>query len=166
MSPSRHGILPAVLIVDDNPVDRLLATTAFRKAEVANPVVELTDGDELMEYLLRSGRYASRGEPSGAMVILLDINMPRKTGLEALAEIKAHPELKRIPVIMLTTSDAERDIVRSYGLGANAFITKPIGFTEFLDVVKNLARFWLSSVTLPPTPCAASPQAASASGTS
>jgi CheY-like chemotaxis protein len=140
---------PVILLVDDNPVDRVLAVTAFRKADVHNPIVELGDGDELMEYLTRCGRHAARAESHGPMVVLLDINMPRKNGLEVLAEIKAHPELKRIPVVMLTTSDAESDIAKAYALGANSFITKPLGFTEFLELVRRFAHYWLGAVALP-----------------
>ena len=102
-----------------------------------------------MEYLLRQGRYAQHPWPQGPLVILLDINMPRKSGLEALAEIKANRELRSIPVIMLTTSDAPSDVARSYELGANSFVTKPLTFSQFLKLVPHFADYWLESAALP-----------------
>jgi len=141
---------PTVLIADDNRADRMLTVRAFRQAQVSNPIDEVADGEELMEYLLRQGRYAGSALPAGPLVILLDINMPRKNGLEALAEIRALPQLRHIPVIMLTTSEADVDVARSYQLGANSFATKPMDFTSFLTLVQQLRRYWLDMVRLPP----------------
>jgi two-component system, response regulator len=140
---------PTILIVDDNPIDRILASKAFQRAEIKNPIQELCDGEELMEYLTRQGRFAQAPWPAGPLVILLDINMPKKTGLEALAEIKSNRQLRAIPVIMLTTSDAPSDVALSYELGANSFITKPMNFTEFMKLVRNFAAYWLDSAALP-----------------
>ena len=140
---------PTILLVDDNPIDRILATKAFQRAEIKNPIRELCDGEELMDYLLRHGRYANEPWPEGPLVILLDINMPKKNGLEALAEIKGNRLLRAIPVIMLTTSDAPGDVALSYELGANSFITKPMNFTEFMNLVRRFAAYWLESSALP-----------------
>lgn len=147
---------PTVVVVDDNPIDRTLAVTAFRRAGIANPIQEIGDGEELLEYLLREGRHAELPPPLEAMVILLDINMPRKGGLEALAEIKRHPQLRHIPVVMLTTSDAESDVTQAYALGANSFITKPLGFVDFMKLVRQFAAYWLDAVVLPAAPLAQS----------
>lgn len=141
--------LPTVLIVDDNPADRMLAVTALHRARLKNPVVELENGQELMDYLLRSGKYADApvGKP---MVVLLDINMPVKSGLEALKEIKTNPALHNIPVIILTTSSADRDIVQAYDLGVNSFISKPLSFPDFLEVMRQVGQYWLELVSIPP----------------
>ena len=141
--------LPTVLIVDDNPADRMLAVTALHRARLKNPVVELENGQELMDYLLRSGKHADApvGKP---MVVLLDINMPVKSGLEALKEIKTNPALHNIPVIILTTSSADRDIVQAYDLGVNSFISKPLSFPDFLEVMRQVGQYWLELVSIPP----------------
>lgn len=141
--------LPIVIIADDNPGDRMLAVTALRKARLNNPIQEIEDGEELMEYLLHKGKYAGMSDEKHPMVILLDLNMPKKSGFEALAEIKANPDLRRIPVIILTTSEAESDIFRSYDLGVNSFITKPVNFSEFLETMKQLGEYWLELVAVP-----------------
>lgn len=139
-----------VLIADDNRADRLLTVTAFRQAQVSNPIDEVADGEELMDYLLCQGRYAGHPLPAGPLLILLDINMPRKNGLEALAEIRACPQLRHIPIIMLTTSEADGDVARAYDLGANSFTTKPMDFSSFLGLVQELRRYWLDMVRMPP----------------
>jgi two-component system, response regulator len=140
--------LPTVLIVDDNPADRMLAVTALHRARLNNPVVELENGQELMDYLLRQGKYVNEPDRK-PLVVMLDINMPVKSGLEALGEIKANPDLHNIPVIILTTSSAEADILRSYDLGVNSFITKPVSFPDFLEVMRQVGQYWLELVSVP-----------------
>jgi CheY-like chemotaxis protein len=142
---------PTILIADDSRADRVLTITAFRQAQMNGPIHEVSDGEELMDYLLRQGRYADAPPLAGRLLILLDINMPRKTGFEALAEIRAHPRLCHIPIVMLTTSEVEGDVSRSYGLGANSFVTKQLDFLSFVGLVKQLRSYWLGLVTLPRT---------------
>lgn len=140
--------MPTILIVDDSPSDRKLAIMAFQQAEIHNPIRELVDGDDLMNYLLRKGPYEALSEQQ-PVVILLDLNMPRMNGLEALAQIKSNPALQSIPVIMLTTSKSDEDIVRSYKLGVNSFVTKPVHFDDFLAAIRKLGEYWLELVALP-----------------
>jgi CheY-like chemotaxis protein len=141
---------PVIVVADDSAADRKLTTMAFRNALLHNPIHEVKDGEELMEYLRREGSYATTRADHDPCLILLDLNMPRKSGLEALAEIKGDPLLRHIPVIILTTSKAEEDIVRSYQLGVNSFITKPVHFDEFLQAIQKLGQYWLELVALPP----------------
>lgn len=142
--------MPVIVVADDNPADRKLTTLAFRKALLRNPIHEVKDGEELMNYLRRRGAYADLPRERDPCLILLDLNMPRMNGLEALAEIKRDPALLHIPVIMLTTSKADEDIVHSYKLGVNSFISKPVHFDEFLDAIHKLGQYWLELVALPP----------------
>lgn len=141
--------MPVIVIADDSHADRKLAVTAFQQARLKNPIQEIHDGQELMDFLRRKGKFSDTPDTSAPLVILLDINMPRMSGLEALAEIKSDPTLRRTPVIMLTTSQAEMDVVQSYDLGVNSFITKPVGFPEFLAVVGKLGHYWLKLVEVP-----------------
>ncbi|HWY25235.1 MAG TPA: response regulator [Nevskia sp.] len=141
--------IPVIVVADDDPAHRLLTVKAFERSRLRNPVKQVQDGEELLDYLLGTGAY-SGGPPSQAMIILLDLNMPRKGGLEALAEIKNHPLLRRIPVVILTTSEEEKDVARCYDLGANSFISKPVDFAEFSRVVQQLGDYWLELVTTPP----------------
>jgi two-component system response regulator len=138
----------SILMADDDADDRLLARDALRKSRVATDLVCVTDGEELLAYLRRQGPYAHAPRPG---LILLDLNMPRKDGREALQEIKADPELKRIPVVVLTTSKAEEDLLQSYDLGAASFITKPVTFDALVDLMKTLAHYWIEFVELPAT---------------
>ncbi|MDE0855263.1 MAG: response regulator [Nevskia sp.] len=142
--------LPVILLAEDDPAHRLLTVKAFQKSQLPNPVHQVQDGEELMDYLLHQGRYAGNSGAVDPKVILLDLNMPRKSGLEALAEIKSNPRLRRIPVVVLTTSDDAQDVARSYDLGANSFITKPVDFTEFTRTIRQLGDYWLQLVTTPP----------------
>jgi len=137
-----------ILLADDDPDDRFMAQEALETSRLANDLVMVEDGEELMDYLLRGGRYADRpaGQPG---LILLDLNMPRKDGREALEEIKSDPDLRRIPVVVLTTSKAEEDILRTYDLGVNSFITKPVTFDGLVEVMQELGRYWLEIVELP-----------------
>ena len=146
-----NGARPIViLLADDDEEDRMLAADALEESRVVNDLHFVEDGDELLDYLYRRGRYS---EPDAAPLpglILLDLNMPRKDGREALREIKADPDLRRIPIIVLTTSKAEEDIYRTYDLGANSFITKPVSFEGLVNVMRDIGRYWIEIVELPP----------------
>ncbi len=144
--------LRPIVITDDSVADRKLAITALARAGVRNPVVELKDGDELIDYLLRRGKYSERPAVPEPGLILLDINMPRKSGIEVLEAVKSDVDLRQIPIVMLTTSKAEWDIVKSYTLGVNSFITKPVDFDEFIQAMRALGDYWLDLVSLPPSP--------------
>lgn len=135
-----------ILLVEDNPGDVRLTKEALSESKVRNRISVASDGVEAMAFLRREGRYKDAPRPD---IILLDLNMPRKDGREVLAEVKQAPDLKRIPVVVLTSSAAEQDIVRTYDLHANAFITKPVGFEEFVSVVKEVEDFWFTVVKLP-----------------
>lgn len=136
-----------ILHVEDSPGDRLLTEEALKEATVPNRLWIAKDGEEAMAILRQEGPYVDVPRPD---LILLDLNLPRKDGREVLAEVKADPSLRRIPVIILTTSSAEADIRRTYDLHANCYITKPVGLDQFLSVMKALEEFWLRNVTLPP----------------
>jgi CheY-like chemotaxis protein len=140
-----------ILVADDDPDDRMLMRDALAENRLVNPVYYVEDGEELMDYLHRRGRYADPRHSPLPGLILLDLNMPRKDGREVLKEIDADPDLRRIPVVVLTTSKAEEDIERSYGLGANSFITKPVTFGALVELTQNLHRYWLDIVALPVT---------------
>jgi CheY-like chemotaxis protein len=147
MSPDRKQI--TILIADDDPDDRMLAIRALRQSRLGNAIHTVADGEELMDYLLRRGAYAPPVVAPRPGLILLDLNMPRKDGREVLRELKAHPDLRRIPVVVLTTSEAEEDILRSYDLGVNAFVTKPVTFTDLVRTLETLGMFWFEIVKLP-----------------
>ena len=138
-----------ILIVDDDADDRLLIEDAFRDREVRNPRRYLTDGEQLMDYLRRRGIYTDASAHPIPGLILLDLNMPRKDGREALREIKSDPALRHIPVVVLTTSKAKEDIARTYRDGGNSFITKPATYSALLDLVRTLGNYWLRIVDLP-----------------
>ena len=135
-----------ILLVEDSPSDAKLTLTALKMARVTNQVSHVDDGVKAMEFLRRQGAYAGAPRPD---LILLDLNLPRKDGREVLAEIKSDPEFKIIPVVVLTTSVAEQDILRSYELHANSYVTKPVNFDRFLEAVHSIENFWLSVVVLP-----------------
>jgi CheY-like chemotaxis protein len=145
MNPEPHPI--RILLVEDNPGDVRLTLEAFRDSKMENPLDVVPDGVEALAYLRREGRYADKPAPD---LILLDLNLPRMDGREVLATVKADPQLKTIPVVVLTTSKAEQDVEKSYLLQASCFITKPVDFEQFNEVVKGIDSFWLSIVTLPP----------------
>ena len=138
-----------VLVADDDEDDRDFIKKAWTKSRAASHLRFVEDGEELLEYLKQAGRYSNPASAPQPAVILLDLNMPRKDGRAALREIKANPELRHIPVIILTTSKAEEDICRSYDLGANSFITKPVTFGALVDVLQVLGRYWIEIVDLP-----------------
>jgi chemotaxis family two-component system response regulator Rcp1 len=136
-----------VLLVEDNPGDVRLTREALKEGKVCNHLSVAVDGVEALAFLRREGRYAGAPRPD---VILLDLNLPRKDGREVLEEIKADPALRSIPVVVLTTSEAERDIAGAYALHANCYITKPVDLDQFITVVRSIESFWFSIVKLPP----------------
>jgi chemotaxis family two-component system response regulator Rcp1 len=136
-----------VLLVEDNAGDVRLTRELLRDAAVRTRLSVVGDGDEALDYMYRRGRHAKATRPD---LILLDLNLPSTSGLEVLATVKADPELKRIPIIVLTTSSAAQDIARSYDLHANSYLVKPVGLDQFASVVGSIERFWLSTVELPP----------------
>ncbi len=138
-----------ILLVEDSPSDVKLTLTILGQAKIANQVSHVEDGVEAMEFLRQQGKYAHAPRPD---LILLDLNLPRKDGREVLAELKIDPELATIPVVVLTTSKSEQDVLRSYELRANCYVTKPVDFTSFLEVVQSIEKFWLAVVTLPGKP--------------
>ncbi len=146
----QEGKMISILLADDDPDDRKLTRDAFSENRLANVLDCVEDGEELMDYLRRRGRHAHLKDAPLPGLILLDLNMPRKDGREALREIKADPELRRIPIVVLTTSKAEEDILRSYDLGVNSYVTKPVTFKSLVDLVKVLGQYWFEVVELPP----------------
>ena len=136
-----------ILLVEDSPSDTALTKEALEAGKIVNNLNCVIDGVEAMEYLKQQGKFAKAKRPD---LIMLDLNLPRKDGRDVLKELKNDPLLKIIPVIVLTTSRADKDILRSYELNANCYITKPVDFQHFIDVVKTIEQFWLSVVTLPP----------------
>lgn len=147
MTAERRPI--TILLADDDEDDRMLARDALAESRLANDLYMVSDGEELMDYLLRRGGYAEPAESPRPGLILLDLNMPKMDGREALKEIKSHPNLRQIPVVVLTTSQAEEDIYRTYDLGANSFITKPVMFASLVKVMKDLGNYWFEIVELP-----------------
>lgn len=144
MIPSSSPI--EVLLVEDNPGDVRLTREALKEGKVCNNLSVVPDGVEAMAFLRRQGPYAGAPRPD---VILLDLNLPKKDGREVLEEVKGDPELRSIPVVVLTSSEAERDIARAYALHANCYITKPVDLDQFITVVKSIEDFWFSIVKLP-----------------
>jgi two-component system, response regulator len=146
---STNGKPITILIADDDADDRMMAGEALAESRLANDLRFVVDGEELMDYLLRRGKFAPPYDAPRPGLILLDLNMPRKDGREALKEIKADPVLRSIPIVVLTTSQAEEDIYRTYDLGVNSFITKPVMFESLVDVMKALGKYWFEIVELP-----------------
>ena len=138
-----------ILMADDDPDDRQLTKEAFEDSRLHNDLRFVHDGAELMDYLYRRGKYANPADAPWPSLILLDLNMPRKDGREALKEIRADPRFNPIRVIIMTTSKAEEDIVRTYNLSATSYITKPITFEGMIEVVRTLGRYWFEIVELP-----------------
>jgi CheY-like chemotaxis protein len=138
-----------ILIADDDPEDCLFIKEAFQEGLLVNGLRFVEDGEELMDYLRHQGKYEDPPSSPRPGIILLDLNMPKKDGREALREIKADPGLRSIPVVILTTSKAEEDILRSYDLGANSYITKPVTFMGLVNAIKALGKYWLEIVELP-----------------
>jgi CheY-like chemotaxis protein len=142
--PADKGI--EILLIEDNPGDVRLTKEALKDGKILNNLNVASDGVEAMAFLKREGKYSDAPHPE---LILLDLNLPKKDGREVLAEIKSNPELKRIPVVILTSSAAEQDVVKSYNLHANCYITKPVDLDQFIHVVKSIEHFWLTVVRLP-----------------
>jgi CheY-like chemotaxis protein len=143
----RYGLKPVdVLLVEDDEGDILMTREAFEFYKIRNPLHVVSDGERALQYVRREGPFADAARPG---LILLDINLPRLSGLEVLAELKADPELALIPVVMLTTSQAEEDILRSYKLHANAYISKPVDFEHFIEAIRQIDDFFLTLVKLP-----------------
>lgn len=138
-----------ILMAEDDPDDRMLTKLAFEEAHLANDLRFVEDGEELMAYLHQMGKYRAPGAAPRPGLILLDLNMPRMDGREALGEVKADSGLRQIPVVVLTTSKAEEDILRTYDLGVNSYITKPVTFDDLVGVIKVLGHYWLEIVELP-----------------
>jgi len=136
-----------ILLVEDNPMDVIVTREALLEGKVNNRLSVAEDGEEALDFLLRKGKFADAPRPD---VILLDLNLPKKDGREVLAEIKQHPLLLDIPVVILTTSKAEEDILKSYRLHANCFITKPVDLEQFTSVIRSIEGFWFTIVKLPP----------------
>jgi CheY-like chemotaxis protein len=146
---AEHGECQAVhvLLVEDDPGDVLMTREAFGHYKLRNVLHVVTDGEQALQFLRRTGDYAGAPRPG---LILLDLNLPRRDGLEVLAELKADPELKVIPVVILTTSQAHEDILRSYALHANAYVSKPVDFERFMDVIRQIDNFFVTVVKLAP----------------
>lgn len=138
-----------ILLADDDEDDCMLAREALVESRLSSELHVVKDGEELMDYLYHRGKYASPNSSPRPGLILLDLNMPKKDGREALKEIKADPELRQIPVIVLTTSKAEEDIYRTYDLGANSFIIKPMNFASLVEVMRTIGKYWFEIVELP-----------------
>ena len=148
-TPGRGSEL-TILIADDDEDDRLMLRDAFGEARLGIDLRSVNDGVELLEYLQRRGRYADAAQSPRPALILLDLNMPRMDGREALAKIKKDADLRAIPIVVLTTSKDEQDVATTYDLGVNAFITKPVTYLGLVEVMKVVTRFWLEIVDLPP----------------
>jgi CheY-like chemotaxis protein len=138
-----------ILLAEDDPDDRMLVRDAAAEGRLINELRYVEDGEELMDYLHQRGKFAGARAAPRPGLILLDLNMPRKDGREALREIKADPFLRQIPVVVLTTSKSEEDVFRSYDLGANSFVTKPVTFQSLVELMKTLGTYWLEMVELP-----------------
>jgi CheY-like chemotaxis protein len=138
-----------ILLADDDEEDRMLACDALAESRLSNNITCVTDGEDLMDYLHSRGKYAPPAAAPRPGLILLDLNMPKKDGREALREIKSHPDLRQISVVVLTTSKADEDIYSSYDSGASSFISKPVTFKGLVDVMKGLGKYWFEIVDLP-----------------
>ena len=146
----RNSMKPVVILVaDDDPDDRMLLKDALEESRLVNDLHFVEDGEELMDYLCHRGKYTEGNSAPRPGMILLDLNMPKKDGREVLIEIKSAEDLRRIPVVVLTTSKAEEDIYRTYGLGASSFITKPVTFEGLVEVMRTVGKYWFEIVELP-----------------
>lgn len=136
---------PRILLVEDNPGDIRLTQEALKESELDVHLDVVSDGEQAVDFLLRKGKYSSAPRPH---IVLLDLNLPKKNGIEVLREIKVHDSLKKIPIVVLTTSDADHDISKAYGLGANCYILKPVDFDDFARVIRLIEEFWFKTVQL------------------
>jgi len=147
---SQRGTSITILIADDDVEDRMMVADAFAESHLANSLRFVENGEQLLDYLYQRGSYTDPANAPRPGLILLDLNMPKKDGRKALQEIKSDPRLRHIPVVVLTTSKAELDVYRSYDLGVNSFITKPVTLAGLVEVVSTLGKYWLEIVELPP----------------
>ncbi|MBC5774795.1 response regulator [Pontibacter sp. KCTC 32443] len=147
MNPNRRSII--ILIADDDAEDRMLVKEALEESRLNNNIQFVENGEELLDYLHNRGKFTDKDQYPTPGLILLDLNMPKKDGREALKEIKNDEHLRMIPVVVLTTSKAEEDILRTYDLGVSSFITKPVTFSSLVDVMKTLSKYWFEIVELP-----------------
>jgi CheY-like chemotaxis protein len=138
-----------ILIADDDEEDRMLVEEAMEESRLVNPLHFVENGEEAMDYLYHRGKYEDKEKYPRPGLILLDLNMPKKDGREVLAEIKANKDLRQIPIVVLTTSKAEEDILRTYDLGVNSYITKPVTFAGLVEIVQNLGKYWFEIVSIP-----------------
>ncbi len=138
-----------ILVADDDPDDRMLIKEALSEVRIANEVDFVEDGRDLLDYLRRDGKFSSLNGSAKPSLILLDLNMPRKTGHEALKDIRNDPALRRIPVVVLTTSSADEDVIRTYDLGVNSFIKKPVTFEGLIEALRTTTEYWFQIVCLP-----------------
>ena len=145
----KAAVAALILMAEDDPEDAMLARDALQEAKLLNPLVVVEDGQQLMDYLHGTGAFAPPYPTVHPGIILLDLNMPRMDGKEALAEIRSDPKLRDITVLVLTTSKAEEDVLRSYELGANSFIVKPVTFEGLVDVMRSIETYWFEIVSLP-----------------
>lgn len=142
--------MQTILLVDDNPDDRDLALLAFEQSKIANEIVVAEDGVAALDYLFGTGAFAGRDMTETPQIILLDLNLPKLDGLEVLKRIRSDPRTRRLPVVILTSSDEQRDVVESYERGANSYIRKPVDFAQFIEAVKQLGLYWLVLNEMPP----------------
>ena len=147
---NKHGEPITILMADDDADDRRLTRDALEESRLANDLRFVENGEELLDYLRNQGKYTDVEEAPRPGLILLDLNMPRKDGRTALKEMKADPDLRQIPVTVLTTSKADEDIFRSYDLGVNSYIVKPVTFEALVDILQTLEKYWFEIVELPP----------------
>jgi two-component system response regulator len=143
-----------ILLVEDNPDDEELTLRALRKNRIGNPVVVARDGEAAVDYLLATGPYAGRDVMDIPQIVLLDLNLPKMSGLEVLRRVRADERIRLLPVVVLTSSREDEDIVKSYSLGANSYVRKPVDFGQFMDAVRTLGLFWLLLNELPGRPAA------------
>lgn len=147
MTPNNEPI--TILVAEDDPEDRMFIEDALNESRIANNIFMVRDGEECMDFLKHRGAYSDVEQYPRPGLILLDLNMPRKDGREVIEEVKVDPDLRQIPIVVLTTSQAEEDILRSYDLGVNSFITKPVSFVALVEVMKTLGKYWFEIVHLP-----------------
>jgi CheY-like chemotaxis protein len=145
----RNNKIVPILIADDDEEDRMLVQDAMEESRLVNPLHFVVDGQEVIDYLLNRGKFSNAEQYPTPGLILLDLNMPKKDGREVLQEIKNTPKLRSIPIVILTTSKAEEDILRTYDLGVNSYITKPVTFDGLVEIVKNLGKYWFEIVSIP-----------------
>jgi len=151
MNNNPNKTVVPILIADDDEEDRMLVEEAMEESRLRNPLRFVEDGEEAMDYLYNRGKYANKEEFPAPGLILLDLNMPKKDGRQVLKEIKKDPKFRSIPIVVLTTSQAEEDIIKTYDLGVNSYITKPVTFDGLVNIIQNLGKYWFEIVSIPYT---------------